>query len=80
MAESTVKETPYSTLIGIYKEKWVLEDQTKFLNNLGYKPYSIEGQDTRYRLLVGAFVTEQGAEAQQQNLESKGIQSQVVRR
>jgi cell division protein FtsN len=77
---SLVKETPHSTLIGIYRDRDAIETKTRLLNDLGYMPYAIEDQDEKYRLLIGAFVTKQGAEEQRRALESKGIQSQVIRR
>jgi cell division septation protein DedD len=80
LAKSTVKKTPYSTLVGTYTDRDELETKTLLFSNLGYLPYAIEDQDQKYRLLIGAFVTKQGAEEQRQHLESKGIQSQVIRR
>jgi cell division septation protein DedD len=80
LRRSIVKETPYSTLIGIYPNLDELETKTLQLSDLGHMPYAIEDQDEKYRLLIGAFVTKQGAEAQRRTLESNGIQSQVIRR
>jgi cell division septation protein DedD len=77
---SIVKETPHSTLIGSYSDKDKLEAKTLLLNDLGYLPYTIEDQDNKYRLFIGAFITKQGAEAQRKTLESKGIKSQIVKR
>jgi capsular exopolysaccharide synthesis family protein len=80
LTRSLVKETPYSVLIGIYAEEEIVEKRILSLKNLDYCPYTIEGQDGKYRLFVGAFVTKEGAEEQREDLESKGIQSQVVER
>ena len=80
LLKSLVKETPYTAFVGTYKDKKVLEDQTLLLKNLDYVPYAIEEQDGRYRLFIGAFLDIKGAKEKQQDLESRGIQSQVIRR
>ena len=80
LLKSLVKETPYTAFVGTYKDKKVLEDQTLLLRNLDYVPYAIEEQDGRYRLFIGAFLDIKGATEKQQDLESRGIQSQVIRR
>ena len=80
LARSLVKETPYTAFVGTYTDKKVLEDQTHFLENLDYVPYAIEEQDGRYRLFIGAFLDLKVAGEKQRNLESRGIQSRVIRR
>ena len=77
---SLVKKTPYSTFVGTYTDKNVLEDQTLLLKSLDCIPYAIEERDGRYRLFVGAFLTKEVAEEKRLALESKGIQSQVITR
>ena len=77
---SLVKKTPYSAYVGTYTDRQVLEDQTQLLESLDYVPYAIEEQDGRYRLFVGAFLSKKVAEEKQLDLESRGIQSQVVKR
>jgi hypothetical protein len=49
------------------------------LKDLGYSPYVIE-RDDQSAVFAGAFVTKEGAEKQQQELESKGVQSRVIER
>ena len=80
LERSLVKETPYSAFVGTYTDKQVLEDQTLLLESLDYVPYAIEEQDGRYRLFVGAFLTKKVAVEKQLDLESRGIQCQVVKR
>jgi len=80
LTKSLVKKTPYSTFVGTYRDKQVLEDQTLLLKSLDYLPYAIEEQDGRYRLFVGAFLSKKVAEEKRLDLESKGIQSQVIKR
>ena len=80
LIRSLVKETPYTALVGTYTDKKVLEDQTLFLENLDYVPYAIEDPNGKYRLFIGAFLDIKIAEEKQRDLESRGIQSQVIRR
>jgi cell division septation protein DedD len=80
LKESLVKATRYTTLVGVYENEDELESQTLSLQDLNYAPYALKDQKGRYRLLVGAFMTEEGAQAQQRDLEIKGIQSKVIRR
>jgi succinoglycan biosynthesis transport protein ExoP len=75
-----VKETRYTTLVGVYENEDELERKILSLENLDLSPYTLKDQDGGYRLLVGAFITEEGAQAQQRDLEAKGIQSEVIRR
>jgi cell division septation protein DedD len=75
-----VKETQYTTLVGVYENEDELERKILSLQNLDYCPYTLKDQDGRHRLLVGAFITEEGAQAQQRDLEAKGVQSEVIRR
>jgi cell division septation protein DedD len=80
LERSLVKKTPYSAFVGTYSDRQVLEDQTLLLKSLDYVPYTIEEQDGRYRLFVGAFLSKKVAEEKQLDLESRGIQCQVVKR
>ena len=80
LPDSFVRKTSYGALVGTYSNKDELEKKTGLLRNLDLTPYSIEEQDGKYRLFVGAFLTEQGAEEQRRALESKGIQSRVTKR
>ncbi|NNG06883.1 MAG: SPOR domain-containing protein, partial [Desulfobacteraceae bacterium] len=80
LEETTVEETPYVTLIGVFSSSDELEDKTRSLRRLGYSPYVIRDPDGRYRLCVGAFYPEYRAERQYNELKSSGVQSRVVKR
>ena len=47
---------------------------------LGFSPYFFKAQGGELKLMVGAFVTREGAEKHQAELKAKGIQSTVVKR
>ena len=78
--EGKIKKTPYANLIGSYTQSGELESRLLLLKRQGYFPYVIKGEDGRFRLYVGAFMTKEGAEQQYHNLTSSGIQSQIVQR
>ena len=50
------------------------------LKEAGYFPYSIEGTQGGYRLLIGAFVTKGGADEMARLLKEAGIESRMVLR
>jgi cell division septation protein DedD len=79
LGEAMVKRTAYATLTNTYKSQDDLGARIQVLKDLGYSPYVIE-YDDQSRVFAGAFVTKEGAEKQQQELESKGVQSQVIER
>jgi cell division septation protein DedD len=79
LGEAMVKRTAYATLTNTYKSRDDLGARIQFLKDLGYSPYVIE-YDDQSRVFAGAFVTKEGAEKQQQELESKGVQNQVIER
>ena len=80
LKEGTVKKTAYANLIGSYTQSRELENRILSLQRIGYFPYVIKGEDGESRLYVGAFITKEGAEQQDHDLKSKGIQSQIVKR
>ena len=80
LKEGTVKKTAYANLIGTYKESSELENKQLSLKRSGYFPYVIKGENGESRLYVGAFITIEGAEQQYHDLESRGIQSEIVKR
>jgi len=77
---SLVKKAPYADLIGVYSNREDLEKITLCLRKLGFSPYAVKDLDGKYRVLVGAFMTREGAEQQRVELASKGIKSRVVNR
>jgi succinoglycan biosynthesis transport protein ExoP len=80
LEETTVEETPYATLIGVFSSSDELEDKISSLRNLGHCPYAIRDQGGKCRLYVGAFYPEYRAERQYNELKSSGVQSRVVKR
>jgi cell division septation protein DedD len=80
LRDAMVKRTAYATLINTYKSRTELEVRIKSLADLGYSPYVIEDNGGVFQLHVGTFITKEGAEKQRQDLESKGVQSQVIER
>jgi cell division septation protein DedD len=57
-----------------------MQEELSRLRKLGYSPYFLKTQSDQYKLLVGAFVTKEGAENQRKELQAKGIRNQVVKR
>jgi cell division protein FtsN len=80
ITEKETLKTEYANLIGVYAQPGDSEAQAKAISGLGYSSYTVMGRDGKFRLLVGAYVTEQAAEQQRQDLMARGIQNQVIRR
>jgi cell division septation protein DedD len=80
LEETTVEETPYATLIGVFSSTDELEDKNLSLGRLGYCPYVIRDPGGKFRLYVGAFYPEYRAERQYNELKSSGVRSEVVKR
>ncbi|HJX34297.1 MAG TPA: polysaccharide biosynthesis tyrosine autokinase [Desulfatiglandales bacterium] len=78
--DAEIKNTPYANLIGVYDTEDALENITRTIEELGYSPYTVIDQEGRSALFVGAFITEQGAEEQNKELQSHDIHSRVVKR
>ena len=79
-ANAIVIKTPFANLIGIYAIGETMKAMSLKLQQLGYLPYTIKGENDTVRLLTGAFSTKKGAEAQNLDLKSKGIKAQVILR
>ena len=75
-----VKETPFANLIGTFTSQDKLEGKIQSLKSLGFSPYVIKDADGKGRLLVGAFQNEERAKRQHEELQSKGIENQIVER
>ena len=80
LRDAMVKRTAYATLVNTFQSRDELGGRMQFLEDLGYSPYTIEDNMGVFRLYVGTFITQEGAEKQREELASKGIQSQVVER
>jgi capsular exopolysaccharide synthesis family protein len=80
LTEAEIKNTAYANLIGIYDNANDLKNMIRTIEDLGYSPYTVIDKDKRTVLFVGAFITEEGAEEQNKELQSHGIDSRVVKR
>ena len=78
--DGEVKETRYSNLIGTFGTKKEGEEKALALAKMGLSAYCIPAGDVQVRLYSGAFITRDGAEKNQVELDSKGIKSEIVER
>jgi cell division septation protein DedD len=78
--DAEIKNTAYANLIGIYDTQDALENMTRKIEELGYSPYAVIDQKGRSALFVGAFITQEGAEEENNELQSLHIHSRVVKR
>jgi hypothetical protein len=78
--DGEVKETRYSNLIGTFGTKQGGEERALALAGMGLSAYSIQGADGQVRLYIGAFITKEGAEKNQAELNARGIKSEIVER
>ncbi len=53
---------------------------TRKIEELGYSPYTVIDQKGRSALFVGAFIAQEGAEEENNELQSLRIRSRVVKR
>jgi len=80
LSAAIIKKTPFTNLIGTFATEEALQGDLSRLRKLGYSPYFLKTQDDRFRLVVGAFITREGAETHSQELQSKGIRNSVIKR
>jgi hypothetical protein len=78
--EASVKNTKYTTLVGLYSSEDALIEKSQALDKLGYSTYVVDGSNGTSQLYSGAFITKGGAEKHYQELVSKGIRSRVIER
>jgi succinoglycan biosynthesis transport protein ExoP len=78
--DAEIKNTACANLIGIYDTQDALENMTRKIEELGYSPYTVIDQEGRSALFVGAFITQEGAEEENNELQSLRIHSRVVKR
>ena len=75
-----IKKTPYTNLIDTFSSQAAMQDSIKRLTDLGYSPYVLKGPANNFQLVVGAFITREGAEKQKSELQSKGISNKIIKR
>jgi len=80
LQDAEVRKTQYANLIGISSNDSDLKAKMDELERMGWSPYVIRGGEKEARLLVGAYITEEGARQNQQDLLAQGIESHVVER
>jgi cell division protein FtsN len=80
LSKAIVKKTPYTNLIDTFSSEDEMKDALRRLKDLGYSPYVLKRAENRFQLVVGAFITREGAETQKSELQSKGISNEVVQR
>jgi cell division septation protein DedD len=80
LSGAIVRKTPYTNLIGTFDAQEAMQADLSRLRKSGYSPYFLKTPNGRFKLLVGAFVTKEGAENQRKELQAKGIQNQVIKR
>ena len=78
--DGEVKETRYSNLVGTFATKKEGEEKALAFTKMGLSAYCIPAADGQFRLYSGAFITRDGAENNQAELNSKGIKSQIAER
>lgn len=80
LKEGEVKQTKYSTLIGVFSRPEEAEEMVRKLLKQGYSSYSVPLPGGRFKLYSGVFYTLEGAQKQFADLASLGIKSQAVER
>jgi len=80
LKEGEVKQTKFSTLIGVFSSPGEAEAMVQKLVQQGYSSYLVPVTGGRFKLYSGAFYTLVGAQQQLAELASKGIKSQAVER
>jgi len=68
------------TSSGLTLSQRTFDDRVKAIRDLGYSSYTIKGSDGKLKLLVGAYVTEEAAEQQRQELMARGIENRIIKR
>jgi capsular exopolysaccharide synthesis family protein len=80
ISEKETLKTEYANLIGASSQPRDFDDKVKSISDLGYSSYTVKGNDGKLKLLVGAYVTEEAAEQQRQDLMARGIENRVIKR
>ena len=80
LSGAIIKKTPYANLIDTFSSEDEMKDSLERLKDLGYSPYVLKSPANKFQLVVGAFITREGAEKQKSELQSKGISNQIIKR
>lgn len=80
LTNTTVQKTEYACQVGEFSSETDSLNMFAKLKQSGYFPYAIQKGRDFFRLYIGAFERNTEAEALRQELQRKGIKSQVVKR
>jgi len=80
LSDAIVKKTPYANLVGSFSSEDEVKDSLKRLKALGYSPYVLKRAENKFQVVVGAFITTEGAEKQKSELQSKGVSNKIIER
>jgi hypothetical protein len=79
-SDAVVVKTPYANLIGQYGSEREALQAAAQVHTKEVFPYVLRGAGNSYELLAGAFPSQQAADKNQRELESKGIAARTIRR
>jgi type II secretory pathway predicted ATPase ExeA/cell division septation protein DedD len=80
LANATVQKTDYACQVGEFSNETEGLNILERLKQSGYFPYAIQKGRNLFRIYLGAYEKRSEAEALQQRLQKKGVNSQVVKR
>jgi Mrp family chromosome partitioning ATPase/cell division septation protein DedD len=80
MPGAGVLKTAYTNEIGHFASRDEMERKAASIKEAGYYPYSMKDAQGGHRLLIGAYVTKEGADEMARSLKDVGIESRVVLR
>ena len=80
LANATVQKTDYACQVGEFSKLTDGMNMFEKLKQTGYFPYAIQKGRTLFRMYLGAYEKRSEAETLQQELQKKGLKSQVVKR
>jgi cell division septation protein DedD len=75
-----IKKTPYANLVDTFSSQDEMKGSLKRLKDLSYSPYVLKSPANSFQLVVGAFITREGAEKQKAELKSNGIPNEIIER
>ena len=80
LSGAIIKKTPYANLIDTFSSQDAMQGSLNRLKELGYSPYILKSPANTFQLMVGAFITREGAEKQKSELKSNGISNEIINR
>jgi cell division septation protein DedD len=80
LANASIQKTEYACQVGEFSNETEILNMFERMRQFGYFPYAIQKDRNRFRLYLGAYERKAEAEGLRQDLQKKGISSQVVKR